>query len=503
MARLTSAEAEALLAASCAVARPLALKGDRYEASLNALLAALGEKPSLPSLTLAIDLSVLMNGDRLEPLGPQAVPGALKDAMRVYEDHVLARLVADRRWTAITEAVAAAPKDLKAVAVGLLAGQLVSRLERTGEGKALNGPGVSQAVVRRMAQRPVDEVLQNGRTALQESPAIVELMIQGFEALARAARRSKELLTDAEVFLLENVAALKGLGPRVTLAQLAEVAQQIEDRLPVRMKTSLSEGDAPTQLEEESAFPVGGFSSISTVGSLENLVTSELIYMDDPADPLAERPDQFDVRFVEGELLYYARDESVAVRRRRTLVLVFDGSLDGCRVQDEGERTQRLMFALGAGAAMVRRLAAWLEAEAVGFDLVFTGAHRRDSPLKEEMGVMGLLLREWRERGQLELRESASLEDAVISAREFHKGRVQVVVFGGPKVTREGVDAVVTATEQGPAWGVGGEDHPKVSGRAREAWAQVAREILETLLGARSALRRQEVASAEPRARPP
>ena len=499
MARLTSAEAEALLAASCAVARPLALKGDRYEVALNAVLAALGEKPSLPSLTLAIDLSVLMNGDRLEPLGPQAVPGPLKDAMRVYEDHVLARLVADRRWTAITEAVAAAPKDLKPVAVGLLAGQLVSRLERTGEAKALNGPGVSQAIVRRIAQRPADEVIQHGRVVLHENPAIVELMIQGFESLARAARRSKELLTDAEVFLLENVAALKGLGPRVTLAQLAEVAQEVEDRLPVRMKTSLSEGDAPTQLEEESAFPVGGFSSISTVGSLENLVTSELIYMDDPADPAAERPDQFDVRFVEGELLYYARDESVAVRRRRTLVLVFDGSLDACRVQDPGERTQRLMFALGAGAAMVRRLAAWLEAEAVSFDLVFTGANRREAPLKEEQGVLGLLLREWRERGQLELREVPSLEEAVAGARAAHKGRVQVVVFGGPRVRCEGADAVVAASEQGPVWAAG-EDRPKLPGRARDAWAQVAREILETLLGARSALRRQEVASSEPRA---
>ncbi len=502
MARLTSAQAEGFLAASCAMARPLALKGDRYELSINAVLAALGEKPSLPSLTLAIDLTVLMNGDRLEPLSPTGIPTAMKDAMRAYEDHVLARLVADRRWTAITEAFAAAPHDLKAAAVGLLSSQLVSRLERTGEAKALNGPGVSQAVVRRSAQRPAEEVLAQGWAALHENPEVVDAMVQGFEALARAARRSKELLTDAEVFLLENVAALRGLGPRVTMAQLAEIAQQVEDRLPVRMKTSVSEGEAPTQLEEESAFPVGGFSSISTVGSLENLVTSELIYMDDPADPKAERPDQFDVRFVEGELLYYARDESVAVRRRRTLVLVFDGSLDSVRVQDEGERTQRIMFALGAGAAMVRRLAAWLESEAVSFDLVFTGAHRRDSPLKEEMNVMGLLLREFRERGQLDLREAASLDDAIATAREFHKGRVQVVVIGGPKVKAEGVDAVLAATEHGPQWGVPTEDE-KTKGRARDTWAVVAREVLEMLLGARSALRRQEVASAEPRvARP-
>jgi hypothetical protein len=268
------------------------------------------------------------------------------------------------------------------------------------------------------------------------------------------------------------------------------------------MKTSQAEGEVPTALEEESAFPVGGFSSISTVGSLENLVTSELIYMDDPNDPAAERPDQFDVRFVEGELLYYARDESVAVRRRRTLVLVFDASLDACRVQDEGERSQRLLFVLGAAAAIIRRLASWLEAEAVNFDLVFTGAHRRDCPLKEELEVVALLLREWRERGQLDLRESASLEEAVQSAREFHKGRVQVVVFGGPKIRAGDVDAVVAATEQGPVLSLSreqGAGEPAAGGRAREGWAQVSRELLELLLKSRSALRRKEVSSPEPR----
>jgi hypothetical protein len=177
--------------------------------------------------------------------------------------------------------------------------------------------------------------------------------------------------------------------------------------------------------------------------------------------------------------------------------MVFDGSLDACRVQDAGERTQRLMFALGAGAAMVRRLAAWLEAEAVRFDLVFTGAHRRESPLKEELGVMGLLLREWRERGQLELREAATADEAVASARQFHPGRVQVVVFGGPKVKCDGVDALVAAEEKGPRWLGAAEEDQRVV-RARDAWARVSRELLELLLGARSGLRKQEVATASP-----
>ena len=113
---------------------------------------------------------------------------------------------------------------------------------------------------------------------------------------------------------------------------------------------------------------------------------------------------------------------------------------------------------------------------------------------------MGLLLREWRERGQVEFREASNPEDALQTAREFHKGRMQAVVFGGPKTRASGVDAVVSASEAGPSWSANGDEAPVLSGRARDAWAQVARELLELLLGARSTLRRQEVASAEPRA---
>ena len=487
--RLSSGEAEAFLAASCTLARPTALLGERGELGWSALQWALAELPSLSVPTLPFDLAYLLSGERLE--ASVNVPGPLRDAFRAYEDNVLARMLGDRRWTPLCEAVAAAPKELRGVAVGLLVGQLIGRLQVPA------GVGVSQAAARRLSQRATDDLLHSGRLAFDEHPELYQMLARGFEDLAKAARKAKELLTDAEVFLLENVAQLKGLGPRVALAQLATVAQEIEDRLPVRMKSSMSEGESPTQLEEESAFPVGGFSSISTVGTLENLVTSELIYMDEAG---AERPDLFDVRFVEGELLYYARDESVAVRRRRTVVLVFDASLDGCRVLDSGEKFQRLLFALGAGAAMERRLAAWLDAESVQFDLIFTGALKgRESPLREEMNVLGLLLREWREQGRLELREATDTREALASAHERHKTRLQTLVFSGEPSPSpsEGPspDGVVVATPEGPASSWRGTRLPPVKTKAREAWAQVSRELLEALLSARTTLRRQDVAA--------
>ena len=75
-------------------------------------------------------------------------------------------------------------------------------------------------------------------------------------------------------------------------------------------------------------FPAGGFDGMSTRGTFENLVRSEVAYVgvgaDDTAGSGAGAPDLFDVRFVEGELLYYTRDESPLLERRRQLCVVIE-----------------------------------------------------------------------------------------------------------------------------------------------------------------------------------
>lgn len=474
--RLEGPAAEALIAAAVTLARQVVRTSTCFEPAIAALDAACGERPLLPSHTLVLDLSVLLSGERLLPIRPPA-SARLRDALRGYEDHVLARLTADRRWSRLEEAVRASLPALKPLAVGLVVSQLLGRLGLKG------GVGVSQAIVRRFASRTGEEVAQQGEQALSDE-ALADRLADGFDALARAARRTRELLSDAELFLVENLGALKGLGPRVQLAQLAEVAQAIEEELPRRLKAqSFEDGDAPTQLEEDSAYPVGGFSSLSTSGSLENLVTSELIYMDDGA----LRPDLFDVRFVESELLYYARDESVAVRRRRTLVLVFDGSLLKGRVLDPGERYQRLVWLSGSVAALVRKLALWLDADALNFELVFEGPPA-EGPLAEEAGVLSLLLREFRERGQLTVRTSPRSVDAIRQAKESWGGRARVVLFaaripsglegpaqpelfvdvGGPQPRVHRLDGHAPA--EGP-----GED-------ARARWGEATRQVLDALL---------------------
>ncbi|MCC6335561.1 MAG: hypothetical protein IT380_16415 [Myxococcales bacterium] len=477
--RLEGTEAEAFLAGAVALSRDAVVSDMHFEFAVRALEAALAERPVLPAPTLAFDLAVLLSGERLQPVAAPT-EDALKDALRQYEDHVLARLVSERRWTPLMEAVAASPKGLKAAAVGMTVAMVLQRVALVG------GTGLSSGVVRRLAQKAPLEILDGGRAALHQ-PEVAARLADGLLLLARAARRSRELLSDAEIFVVENLAALKGLGPRVALAQLAEVAQAVDEKLPARLRGhAFEDGEAPTALEEDSAYPVGGFSSISTSGSLENLVTSELIYMEQgEAEHL--RPDLFDVRFVENELLYYARDESVAVRKKRALVLVFDGSLARARVLDGGERYQRLVWALGSVTALVRKLSQWLDTEALRFELVFP-SQKGEQPLAEERGVVELLLREYRERGQLDVMDAPDTLGAVERARDVHGGRARVMLFaarmpsglegpaapdailelGGPRPQVHWHDAAAPAHEA-----------PK---DALEAWAGTTKQLLDGLL---------------------
>ncbi len=475
--RLDGPNADAFLAACYTVARDAVLVAPHFELSVQALEATYNERPLLPTPTLALDLTALLSGERLLPIAPLSIE-PVRDAMRAYEDHVLARLTSDRRWTRLVEGVTAAPKELRASAIAMTVVQVLARLGVTG------GTGISQFIVRRFGARPASDVLNLGRASLYD-PAIAARLVEGFLLTAKAARRTRELLSDAEVFVVENIAALKGLGPRVALAQLAEVAQTIEERLPTRLRGRVFEdGEAPTSIEEDSAYPVGGFSSISTVGNLENLVTSELIYMDDGDAP---RPDLFDIRFVEGELLYYARDESVAVRKRRALVLIFDASLIRARVLDGGEKYQRLVWLLGSITALIRKLTSWLDTEALTFELIFTGA-AADQPLAEEEAITSLLLRQFKERGQLTVRFAETSLAAVKHARDTHKTRARVMLFFTkipPGLEGTGApDALIDASTARPVihWVDAHAADKEVPKDTAGAWALATRALLDGLL---------------------
>ena len=384
------------------------------------LLAALAEAPALPPPAMALDIGRLISGNPLSPALP--IPDTLprlRAAVRAYDDHVLARLAAEPHLDAVSSALARLPEPLRPRGVAFLVARVLHRLGNP-EGTALS-PGLA----RRVLDRPPEELLHTGYVALREPGPSLERLAEGYEALASAARRAQALLGDAEVFTLENLEHLQGKAQRMALEQAVEAAEALSRTLPPRLRARPATGPTPTSLEDEAAFPQGGFASVSNVGSLENLVTSELVYMED--DPGL---DLFDVRYVEGELLYYTRDESLAVRRRRVITFALLPGLADARVKDAGVRWQRAVVALGLVLCLVRRLSVWLGDEDLRFRVVFIHPGPGPGPLDAERGLCELLLREWRERGTAEVLTAPGLVDVLVDAEEASKrARVDVLLL--------------------------------------------------------------------------
>lgn len=373
-------EARRWLCAGLTLMRLAPLSATEVEAVIPWAVRALSEMGSLPPAGVVADLGRLLFGAPLE-LKPLATTDVrLRAAIRAYEDEVLGRLATDRHLQEATDAALRLAPSLRADAVALLCQRILGRV------RFRAATSMSPAALRRLAQRPATEVLDEGLAALGRGDCIAELA-HGYEELARAARQVRALLGDGEVFALENLAALSTLAQRLAIEHMGAAAEALEATLPRRIPRSrASRGATPTQLDDESAYPIGGFSSMSTSGTLENLVTSELIYMEvDPdhgeasaaAAPLAPvgsgrrsadvegQVDLFDLRYVEGELLYYTRDEAIFVRGHRVVTFVLPPELIDARVKDPELEWQRLILVCGLILCVTRRLSDWLSDQAL------------------------------------------------------------------------------------------------------------------------------------------
>src|SRR5205807_9017417 len=140
-------------------------------------------------------------------------------------------------------------------------------------------------------------------------------------------------------------------------------AETLEAALPrQRVRPLARRMEVPTRILDEDTYPVGGFTSISTRGSPESLLHSQLAYMETD-----ERPDLFDVKFLRDELLYYARDENQFLRRRRSFVFALFPDLLHTRVKDPTLPYQRGVLLLALIVVVIRRLSDWLSTDALVF----------------------------------------------------------------------------------------------------------------------------------------
>ncbi len=454
----------------------------RLGTALPWLVDAQSERGSLPPAGVVTDLGRMMAGESLHDVGPlPALSQRLRKALRGYEDHLLGRLDSSTKLDAIIDAYQALSPTNRSRALAVLLGRLTHRIGFSA--RVSVGPGT----LRRVITAPAAELVHTGLETLGASDEIAEAIAAGYEDLTACARRAGTLLDDTDVFLVENIGVLGDLTHRLAIEQISEIAQQLAAGLPKRLKPRRQSlrGQINTQLEEEDHYPTGGFSSISTSGSLENLVISELIYMDDSA---GGEVDLFDLRYAEGELLYYTRDEAVYTRGRRVIDIAFCDDLVRARIKDPEHAWQRLVTTLGVISCLVERLTTWLDSAALVIRIHFLGP--REAPLAPEMRVVELMLREWIERGQVEVLANPSVDDVVAaSADETRVAECDLVVVSMQRSTpvrapRGVQSALLSLASPRPlvSWDHREAIAPEDAGSAWDAWRQATLLLLQEMI---------------------
>jgi len=319
-------------------------------------------------------------------------PGWPPALLRQYEDHVLARLNSDWSFERASDALRRYQgRDRNR--------GLAYALKQFRHRSKLGGVEVSPAVIRNLLQASASDLLAKTSERLAERGPM-PLLKEQYEQLIAAARRTPELLGAEDIQAIEQRTALADMGEYVAHRQIVQTSARMEAALPHRpVKALAGRKEVPTRVHDDDQYPVGGYSSLSNRGSIESLLHSQLAYM----EPI-ERPDLFDVKYIRDELFYYARDENQFLRRRRVFAFIFEPSLIEARFKDSELPCQRIVMVQSFVVALIHRLAEWLTADAIRFEILFP-AQKERTPLLQEWKLFNTIFQEMRSAGTVEILE--------------------------------------------------------------------------------------------------
>ena len=359
---------------------------------------AAGGQPLLPLGIVADFGHAAYGADRVPRTSREqpTIPGLPPTLMRTYEDLVLGKIYADWSFERASDAMRQFQGRDRAIGLAYLIRQF---RDRAGVG----GVELSPGIIRSLLEANPEELLHRGWESLSANgpqPILIEL----YEALIAGARRMAEILALEDVIALEQRTALADMGQYVAHRQVLQTANLLEAGLPrSKVKPLAGRREVPTRVLDEDTYPVGGFTSISTRGSVESLLHSQLAFME--RDP-ASRPDLFDIKFLRDELYYYSRDENQFLRRRRTFLFCLYPDLVKSRFKDPELPVQRIIMLLGLLLTAVRKLSEWLGADALKFEFLFL-QDKDAKPLAQEAALLEMLFREQIANKTVEIRHFA------------------------------------------------------------------------------------------------
>lgn len=243
-----------------------------------------------------------------------------------YEDRVLGRWVLDPSVGEAHVAIAGLSGDLRGRAVAHAVGLALGTAARRAEGSV--GLGVGNPANLRSAWREAVALLGAWRGRGERAGEEVDTGWQAWALEKRAAVLARlgegRLFSPEDLWELAHLAELPSESTRLALRELHAATAAIGGVSPgVAMLVRRRAQEVAVDDNDASHYPAGGFDALSTRGRFENLVRSEVAYVDEGRELLGTI-DLFDVRFAQGELLFYTRDESPLFDQRRSVTVVID-----------------------------------------------------------------------------------------------------------------------------------------------------------------------------------
>ena len=440
---------------------------------------------------LAVALEMASEGHPLPPLGfvadvervalgahgphvatePLHVPGFDSALVRKYEDYVLGKLYADLSFERGADAL------LRYQGRDRIRG-LAYLLERMQARTGCGGTILSPAIIKSLQQVPPQELLAEGWRLLQQS-GLSPALIAEYEDLVTAVRNTGDLLGTEDVFELEHGTALAEYGQRVALRQVLAAARELAAELPQQKPRAQPRREqVATRILDEDAYPVGGFSSISTKGSIESLLHSQLALLEET------RPDLFDIKYVRDELLYYSRDENQFLRRRRTYLFALDADLTAARFKDPEFPWQRIVLAFGLLLAATQKLSDWLSQDALKFHFLFLTREPQHS-LQDEQELLATLLSQEIEAGSVTVEPLSPQLLAARCTSEARRSLCHCLIVSTSEKPFNSTSAAVTRLRLDsavPAWSWDDEPFQTPAESGVAGWQTLLRQLLETWL---------------------
>lgn len=393
---------------------------------------------ALPPIGLVADIGIvafnLERGERHHPLDFQRFSGLPSVLGRLYEDHVLGKLYGDWSFADATDALRRYERGRDwSRGLAFLIRQFRQRAQF---------PGVllPPAALKAMLDQPADEVLAQGRDSLLKV-GLMPLLEECYLALVEAVRRTPDILSEADVSALQSGIALADESQRLAHELVIRASADLLQALPeLKVKPLVGRQEVPTRIVDEDTYPVGGFAAISTRGTIESLLHSQLSFMETDA-----RPDLFDIRYLRDELYYYSRDENQFLRRRRSFVFALFPDLVRARFKDPEASSQRIVLLLGLLRALLLKLWQWLSGDALHFDFLFLPDDKNHMPLTHEHQLLTLLFGEQIANGTITVATLANVDEvARHAALSAAKSECHVLTVALHDANFECPDAVVT-----------------------------------------------------------